>query len=725
MDAGKKKINDILNGNRKLLVPFFQRSYVWKEDLWERFMESMEMLSTSKKEYFLGSIILKQETTSTSSNVGDVRTIIDGQQRLTTFALFMKVLCHRTGRKKMFERMFELENNEFAIHHSRFDKPIFDKILSQTELTPIHERSRLANAYNFFLEKIEVDKFDIDSILSHISLIGIDLNNEDDEQVIFDTINSIGVKLTTGELLKNYLFNQDNYNLYTEKWEPIFEKDEETLKYWDTSITKGRSIRKNLEVFLRAFLHIQVNDPNYEIDSSQKERYNRGEDLFSQYKDFLSLTKVNRLNFIDELVEYAKIYRKYLTPGVLEEDELTSEYGIERLNFIIYGLDTTTLIPYLLFVLRNQSDQLEIQKIARVLESYLMRRVVGKCQTKNYSDLFSKSLLDKNYLKAETLASYLQSKERDTALSMPTDRELSEAFNQNILLDIRARGVLYLLESKMRSKMHSSALKPFKYYALEHLMPKKWTPSTWPIFNSEDAEARNIKLRTLGNLALITQSLNSSISNNSWTVKLNGKEKKKGLKEYATGLVTMTDVLSQEQWNEEAIDTRADWLYDHARVIWNFKDVQYEASSSKSNKINESYLATVASDNYSCVEENSGQTSDKIFYINAVDCHVRCQSQADGQVIVLKGSTIRRELSPKFERIDYRRQIVSSHCEILSDKELLVKKDFPPMTPSGASSLCLGRSSNGRTEWKDSEGNKYENFFPKTSDEVNSSNALF
>ena len=77
MDAGKKRINDILNSNRQLVIPFFQRSYVWKEDLWERFIKSMELVSQTGKEYFLGSVILKQLPTSTSSTVDDVRTVIN------------------------------------------------------------------------------------------------------------------------------------------------------------------------------------------------------------------------------------------------------------------------------------------------------------------------------------------------------------------------------------------------------------------------------------------------------------------------------------------------------------------------------------------------------------------------------------------------------------------------------------------------------------------------
>ena len=71
MDAGKRTINDIFNGNRILEIPFFQRAYVWGDDQWERLLEDMENVSLSNKPYFLGSVILKQQPTTTGNKVGD------------------------------------------------------------------------------------------------------------------------------------------------------------------------------------------------------------------------------------------------------------------------------------------------------------------------------------------------------------------------------------------------------------------------------------------------------------------------------------------------------------------------------------------------------------------------------------------------------------------------------------------------------------------------------
>ena len=89
MEAGKRTISEIFNGGRILEIPFFQRSYVWDKEQWARLLEDMKAISSSNKPYFLGSVILKQQDTS-SSSPGEVRTLIDGQQRLTTLNIFLK-----------------------------------------------------------------------------------------------------------------------------------------------------------------------------------------------------------------------------------------------------------------------------------------------------------------------------------------------------------------------------------------------------------------------------------------------------------------------------------------------------------------------------------------------------------------------------------------------------------------------------------------------------------
>jgi len=104
LEAGKKTISDIFNGNRILEIPFFQRAYVWGNEQWGRLLEDMEQISQQNTPYFLGSVILKQQMTNTTKSVSDVRTLIDGQQRLTTLSIFLKTLCLKNDENNKFER---------------------------------------------------------------------------------------------------------------------------------------------------------------------------------------------------------------------------------------------------------------------------------------------------------------------------------------------------------------------------------------------------------------------------------------------------------------------------------------------------------------------------------------------------------------------------------------------------------------------------------------------
>lgn len=73
---------------------------------------------------------------------------------------------------------------------------------------------------------------------------------------------------------------------------------------------------------------------------------------------------------------------------------------------------------------------------------------------------------------------------------------------------------------------------------------------------------------TLGNLTIITQSLNSSIRDANWIIKRTGKPEKKGLNTYSSGLETMNHYLTFDEWNEQTITERANFLYERAKEIW-------------------------------------------------------------------------------------------------------------------------------------------------------------
>lgn len=577
MEAGKRTINDIFNGNRVLEIPFFQRSYVWGETQWERLIEDMETVSSMNKPYFLGSVILKQQQTPAGGNVGDKRTLIDGQQRLTTLNIMIKVLCLKTGMNASFDRVFRLMNNEIALWHNHNDISDFNKVLNLTTEEELTGDSSIINAYTYFKNNLEVEKLSLNNILTNIMFVGIDLGVDEDEQQIFDTINSLGVRLTTAELLKNYFFHRDDVQSYNDNWKNVFERDTDTKKFWDRDITAGRSIRENVDLFFYSFLQIKVQDSSLNVKTEDKKLFTKVDGLFDSYKKFIQDYKIDKPALIQEIKEYAELYRANIDFDVVDR-ELSADYGIERINAIIFGLENTTLIPYVLFVLKKVANSNERNLIWEYLESYIMRRMVCHETTKNYNQLFSERLIANNVITRDALKAQIET-QSDKVNYMPSDIDLQNGFNNSRLVNKQAAGILYLIESMVRDRAkQSTSLLGLGRYSLEHVMPKKWENNWTPLATEEAKLNRHKILLTLGNLTIITTSLNTSIRDADWNTKKNGRGEKHGLRHYASSIETFSPYLEKPDWNEEVIQERATYLYTKAKEIWRNQNVKEEAT---------------------------------------------------------------------------------------------------------------------------------------------------
>ena len=572
MDAGTKQLADILNGNRILEVPYYQRSYVWKEDQWSRFLSDMEYITSTGKDYFLGSIILKQQPTGISPF--DLQSIIDGQQRFTTFALFFKSLCLKTDDIETFDSKFTVRDKKakkrhLAIRHSINDRKDFEGVMALSEDVPFAAeiQSNIIKCYNYFQENINPDKLDVDVLLNHVIFIGISLQQGEDEQVIFDTINSLGVRLTTGELLKNYFFTESTREEYEELWMPIFEKDREQANYWDTEVVSGRLKRANIDFFFTAYLNIKIQDPGIKVSADHKARYRRSEGLFNNYKDLIGTYSLDKKEMIYDILDYALIYHDNINPDIAA-GEIPGTPGIERINFLIFALEYTTIVPYILYILKNVTDDEERNAMFGYIESYILRRQICKSDNKNFSDLFSENLILNQVTNLEKLKDYIENKGDDQALALPNDKKVIKACHNQWYPNKKALAILYLLETAIRDgKPHATKLYPFDRYSLEHLMPRSWKEN-WPLTEGYTEEDREDAIWCLGNLAMIPSKLNASISNASWSTKKEGKGKNLGIIHYASDIETLSNVISQPIWNEETISKRADWIAARVMEIW-------------------------------------------------------------------------------------------------------------------------------------------------------------
>ncbi len=571
MNASTVQISNIFNRSSLYEIPFYQRSYVWLERNWERFMQDMEYLSKSKKPYFMGALIMKGVYVPLGNRDYDHRgVIIDGQQRLTTFIVFMKVLCLKKNADDFFNQIFRLgSNNEIALKHNKHDAEAFDIIVNQTKAAPMSydKSSLLVDAYNYFVNEINEEDYNENVIKGGAQFALIELNADENDQQVFDTINSIGVKLTTTELLKNYFYGGNDIEGYKKTWEPVFEKDANTVDYWNTKIAIGGDTVAMIDVFMDAYFQIFIYDKKYNVSSEDKQFYARPGSLVKSYRDFVEDYLGGMTDdIVNGFKKYASLFKDNFNPAFCAQ-ATPAEYGTKRMNVIIFGMKHTSLIPYLLFVL-DKADSGELEKICKALESYIMRRKVADMPTSNYSGLFTQ-LINSNVTTADELIKRLKA-DKTPESGFPSDDKVREGFHTSYLINMNAKAVLYLIESRIWRQQSSVKLLGFSEYSVEHLMPKNWRLHWKPEPETEQLKKeRDDKLYRLGNLAIITQSLNSSIRDAEWQVKLQGNDHKNGLRNCAKGLETMENVLDKEVWNEAEIDKRGDWLAEKAIEVWN------------------------------------------------------------------------------------------------------------------------------------------------------------
>lgn len=623
MQPSKVSIPQLLADGHTFYVPFYQRAYVWTEKLWSRFIRDMEYISRTDEEYFIGSVILKKLG---ADGIETARwSVVDGQQRLTTLAIFYKVISLKDPNLHYpFDKRFRMDNNELSIKHSLNDKEAFEKIANHTQDVELDgaDKSNLIKAFNYFRNNVDVSKINHLNIQARLWFIAIYLESNENEHKIFDTINSLGMSLNTEELLKNHLFTSATLDEYTSIWRPVFEADDACLTYWKTETSISSSGKKTLsDRFFHTLLQIIMHDPRNNISSADRAEFRKYDDEneFNNYQKVIESGSWNKIEFAKEITAYASLFKKIYSKKAIQEDPESSKTPLKRIIFVIFTLDVYTAIPYLLYILKNVADVAEQDKMFTLLESYIIRRQICNKVTKSYSDLFTENLIGQQILTYDALVKYLSNKKPYESLHMPYDTEIEDSFTSNSNLTAeKARGILYLLESKLREMAGSqTVLHPFTKYTLEHLMPQKWEDN-WPIPNGlneieefEFKNNRNKTIATLGNMAIITQGLNSTASNNKWRKKLDG-----GLRDKAGDLITMKDVVNKSKWDESTINSRAEWLANKANEIW----ANVISSGEKEEEEMEKAKISLDRTQYS-LDNGATYTSKSAFVVSAVKAY--------------------------------------------------------------------------------------------------------
>jgi len=574
----------------KVRIPFFQRTYVWDEDNWEDLME--EFMDAEKTNNFLGAIILKQLPPATGKP--KELEIIDGQQRLTTISIFLRALydsfpenIKQNFRDIIFRILFFKKDytspdyDEIRIEHSLVDSESYRKVIREPETVKfdqINEKShRILRCYKFFRENLEnISEDKKKNLLNKIldtdnkMLVVIDLKERDDEQSIFDTLNTAGVRLTSAEIIKNSLFKrliefsgkEEAIRTYKETWEKTFLKDEDTSFYWERELTTGRLKRQNIEILLHSVAIIEgFYDPDKHVLSDLSKLYKR--------KTMEFKTSEELKNFINKIIKYAEVYKENIYD--FDKSDLFSFNedlnGIKkRLLHILNILDISTFHPFILYIAKNK-DENKQKECFRDLEKFVIcNAITRKVPIKNYNKLIKQFIQNPTNLKKE--------------IKKITKKDVEDGLRKvpNKLASL----ILFWIELYRRHKEKRSDILELKYtYSLEHVMPIKWR-KYWnfdrvphPDSNLSDMDKekdREEKLFWLGNMTLLRSRLNSSIRNYYFERKINGEGKKRGIRHYADLLITKDIVGKFDQgdktWNEEKIKDRTEELMNTFLEIW-------------------------------------------------------------------------------------------------------------------------------------------------------------
>lgn len=587
MKTDTLRFRDLLQRDLRLVVPLFQRPYVWNQaDQWEPLWDDIRNIAEDilhdrfRRPHFLGAIVLEQ--VKTGAGEVEQRLVIDGQQRLTTAQLILEAfhdLCHELGADKAQAALAKMTRIDdpmadeggglFKVWPTTVDQPAFRLVMEAGTagevLAAIAADSALGErpivrGYLYFSETIrewlhlegDSDKR-VTALLStlrdHMRFVVIDLEDEDDAQLIFETLNARGTPLLPTDLVKNFVFHRAR--LEQIKLQPLYEKYWASFDEWDDwwrkQVGRGHAQRARIDLFLQAFLTVQTRD---EVPVTH---------VYAVCRDHILKSGMTSEAFLRELRAAADIY------GNFESHEPGTPEG--RFFRAVDVLDVTSVMPVALELFSRFDGQPKVLRpVLADIESFLIRRMICGLNTRGYNRLFLDLL--GQIKSADTLQdrvrTFLLKSDADSN-RWPADAEFRDAWlSAPVYRTLVRKRVRFLLETLETALHDSRTERILTKLHIEHLLPQSWKQH-WPLPGNEDAEEsaarRDRVLHTIGNLTLVTKSLNPALSNAPWT------KKRKEIRKY--GALTLNrEVADEDEWNEGRIEARARILFKTARKVW-------------------------------------------------------------------------------------------------------------------------------------------------------------
>lgn len=582
----------LFNLPQHFMIPLFQRPYVWKQEeqwepLWKDICRVVELRIQQphlSPQHFLGAVVLQaHEATAGQLNAWNV---VDGQQRLTTLQLLMDATSAALTASDFNRLASQLESlthnptnfvnegdSRLKLRHLNRDRAAFDEVMDAAP--PIdysslsHADSQIVRAHQFFSTAVAQWLGDPSGevfgpraehlamvLQTELQLVTIELSSSEDSQEIFETLNARGTPLTAADLIRNFVFQNlelqggDTAKAYKEDWP--FEK-----AFWSKEISVGRFFVSRSSLFFNQWLTARLGE---EISPQA---------TFAQFKSYVEHhAEVSIAELLLELKIQAETYEKWTDAA------RATSGSLPPVEMAVYRMSATgiqLLQPLLIWLHEPGRDlpQSTIDEIVGAAESWVIRRQLLRLTNTDLGRVVADLIRLNGSTPVDDLAERIighLSRLNVTSTYWPGDEEVRQHLSVENAYKryprARLRMLLEAVENSYREETKQPQIERTKY-PIEHILPQKWQEH-WAVFSPPSQLARQEHVHLLGNLTLLTNSLNSKVSNGPWDAK------RAALLQHNTIKLTgrLLDLTRDGVWDEGHIEQRTASMIDSVLTIW-------------------------------------------------------------------------------------------------------------------------------------------------------------
>ena len=562
MKGSETKLVSYMQGSdKRFIIPVYQRNYDWKtENCKQLFDDLIKVVKRRQNSHFFGSIV-------SVHNDGEFNEylVIDGQQRLTTISLLLLAMYKlmKNGilipvKANLAEKIYKTylidewqdDDTRIKLKPVKNDRNAFRKLFDEeSEYLP---DSNLTINYNYFYSRIQNKEVTLDELydaVTKLEIINITLNQDDNPQLIFESLNSTGVALSEGDKIRNFILMGLSARQQNDFYEKYWHKIELCTDY-------------NVSMFIRDYLRVK------------QQSINAMSMVYFSFKAFVEESGTEIEALLQDLLNYAKWYETLLK-GNTADKELNS--CIYRLN----RLETTVIRPFFLEVLRLQSANKisldDVKEIFLYTESYLFRRTICNIPTNGLNGIFL--MLHREIIRYDGTESNYVNKFKYALLSksdrgkFPDNTEFVEAFRARHVYQMNRKNKIYILE-RLENYGTVEAQNVYSQfdngtYSIEHIMPQHLTPAWIKELGENYKEIYDKWLHRIANLTLT--GYNAEYSNKPFMEKRNVKNG------FASSHLYLNNWISkQEHWGLAELEARSRILEERALAIWSLPVTEFK-----------------------------------------------------------------------------------------------------------------------------------------------------